>query len=127
MLYLTEISVPVQTAIDATLIVDPLVASDLDYCVKTWMADKPSLACRPWRAAIVRDAVRITGWRNEPATYREKTVYLGTHEVSLAAGQDLALTGRFVSLRGARRIVLGTLRPDGRTQKALMMPGCENG
>ena len=126
MLYLTEISVPVQTAIDATLIVDPLVASDLDYCVKTWMADKPSLACRPWRAAIVRDAVRITGWRNEPATYREKTVYLGTHEVSLAAGQDLALTGRFVALRRTKNR-FGTLRPDGRTQKALMMPGCENG
>ena len=64
--------------------VDPLVASDLDYCIKTWMADKPSLACRPWRAAILRDAVRITGWRDEPAIYSEKSVYLGTHVVSLA-------------------------------------------
>ena len=76
MLYLTEISIPIQSAIEATMSVDPLVASDLDYCIKTWMADKPSLACRPWRAAILRDAVRITGWRDEPASYSEKSVYL---------------------------------------------------
>ncbi len=99
MLYLTEISIPIQSAIEATMSVDPLVASDLDYCIKTWMADKPSLACRPWRAAILRDAVRITGWRDEPASYSEKSVYLGTRVVSLQAGQTLALSGRFIALR----------------------------
>jgi len=99
MLYLTEISMPIKSAIEATMSIDPLVASDLDYCVKTWMADKPSLACRPWRAAFLRDAVRIIGWRDEPASCNDQSVYLGTREVSLQAGETLALSGRFVALR----------------------------
>ena len=49
MIYLVEISMPRKAVVDATLMVDPLVASDLDYCLKTRMADKPSIACRPWR------------------------------------------------------------------------------
>jgi hypothetical protein len=102
MLYLTEISIPIQSAIEAAMSVDPLVASDLDYCVKTWMADKPSLACRPWRATIAGAALRITGWRDEPASCSEKSVYLGAREVSLQAGETLALAGRFIALRRAK-------------------------
>lgn len=99
MLYLTEISIPVKAAVDTTISLDPLVASDIDYCVKTWMADNPSLACRPWRATSQRGAVRITGWRCTAAASQNRAVYLGTRAISLQIGQLLALGGRFVPLR----------------------------
>jgi len=99
MLYLTEISIPFKAAVDTTMSLNPLVASDIDYCVKTWMADKPSLACRPWRATSQRGAVRITGWRDTAAATQDRAVYLGTRAMSLQTGQLLALVGRFVPLR----------------------------
>lgn len=99
MLYLTEISIPIKAAVDMTISLDPLVASDIDYCVKTWMADKPMLACRPWRATSQRGTVRITGWRGTAAVSQDRAVYLGTRTMSLQAGQLLALVGRFVPLR----------------------------
>jgi hypothetical protein len=101
-LYLTEISISIKAAVDTTINLDPLVASDIDYCVKTWMADKPSLACRPWRATSQRGAVRITGWRGTAASYHDRAVYLGTRPIALQAGQRLALTGRFVPLRRSK-------------------------
>jgi hypothetical protein len=99
MIYLTEISVPRKAAIDAAMTYDPLVASDMDYCLKTWMADKPSIACRPWRASSMRDGVRITGWRREAPGSGVQGAYVGTKEVSLSAGKPLAIAGRFIALR----------------------------
>jgi hypothetical protein len=43
--------------------------------------------------------MRITGWRNEPASYGEKSVYLGAREVSLRTGETFAFSGRFIALR----------------------------
>lgn len=116
MLYLTEISIPIKAAIDTTMSLDPLVASDIDYCVKTWMADNPLLACRPWRATSQRGSVRITGWRNTAAASKDRAVYLGTRTISLQIGQLMALTGRFVPLRrckaGMRDAAKGRSDPD---------------
>jgi hypothetical protein len=104
MIYLTEISIPVKCAVDATLNVDPLVAADLDYAIKTWMAGKPGLACRPWRGIILRNTLRITGWRASPADGPAgKSTYLGTREIALQAGESLALSGRFLALRRIRK------------------------
>jgi hypothetical protein len=99
MIYLTELSVPRTAAVDATMAYDPLVASDMDYCLKTWMADKPAIACRPWRASSVRDGVRITGWRREAPGAGASGAYVGTREVSFSVGQSLAIAGRFIALR----------------------------
>jgi hypothetical protein len=99
MIYLTELSVPRTAAVDAAMAYDPLVASDMDYCLKTWMADKPAIACRPWRASSVRDGVRITGWRREAPGAGTAGVYVGTKQVSLSIGQSLAIAGRFIALR----------------------------
>ena len=99
MIYLTEISVPRNAAVDAAMTYDPLVASDMDYRLKTWMADKPSIACRPWRASSVRDGIRITGWRREVTGSGPQGAYVGTKEVSLSVGQTLAIAGRFIALR----------------------------
>jgi hypothetical protein len=99
MIYLTELSVPRTAAVDAAMAYDPLVASDMDYCLKTWMADKPAIACRPWRASSVRDGVRITGWRREAPGPGAAGVYVGTKQVSLSVGQSLAIAGRFIALR----------------------------
>jgi CRISPR associated protein len=99
MIYLTEISVPRKAAIDAAMTYDPLVASDMNYCLKTWMADKPSVACRPWRASSVGAGVRITGWRREAPGSGVQGAYVGMKEVSLSVGQSLAIAGRFIALR----------------------------
>jgi hypothetical protein len=99
MIYLTEISVPRKAAVDAAMTYDPLVASDMDYCLKTWMADKPSIACRPWRASSMRDGVRITGWRREAPGPGTSGAYVRTKEVSLSVGESLAVAGRFIALR----------------------------
>jgi hypothetical protein len=98
MLHLTEISTPLQSVIDSTMLYDPLVASDFGYCVKTWMADKTEVACRPWRAVVTGNAVRITGWRDTPAHNHEKSVYLGTQTFLLKTGETLALSGQFIPL-----------------------------
>jgi hypothetical protein len=99
MIYLTEISVPRKAVVDAAMRYDPLVASDMDYCLKTWMADKPSIACRPWRASSVRDGVRISGWRREAPGSAVEGAYVGTKDVSFSVGRSLALAGRFIALR----------------------------
>jgi hypothetical protein len=104
MIYLTEISLPRKAAIDATMTYDPLVASDMDYCVKTWMANQPSLACRPWRASFVNDGIRISGWRREAPISKTRGAYLGVNEVALSAGSLLALAGRFIPLRRVKSV-----------------------
>jgi hypothetical protein len=99
MIYLTEISVPRKAVVDAAMTYDPLVASDMDYCLKIWMADKPSIACRPWRASSVRDGVRISGWRREAPGSAVEGAYVGTKDISLLVGRPIALAGRFIALR----------------------------
>jgi hypothetical protein len=104
MIYLTEISLPRKAAIDVTITYDPLVASDMDYCVKTWMANQPSVACRPWRASFVKDGIRISGWRREAPFSETRGAYVGVNEVALSAGRLLALAGRFIPLRRVKSV-----------------------
>ena len=111
MLHLTKISIPRKVVVDRTMEVDPLVASDLDYCVKTWMACEPSVACRPWHPSILRDTVRITGWcarqagwHAEPTGTSGCATYVGSRTVALGTGEPLTLMGRFVPLRRCGKI-----------------------
>jgi hypothetical protein len=104
MIHLVEISLPRKAAVDAAMTYDPLVAADIDYCLKTWMADKPAMACRPWRASVMRDGVRITGWRRAapgPGPAAPGT-YIGTKQVSVAIGRPLVVAGRFIAQRRVR-------------------------
>jgi hypothetical protein len=100
MLYLTEISLRLEDVVNATMRLDPLVAPDIGYCVKTWMADKSGIAVRPWRATTLRDGVRIVGWRSsEPSFRSDNKPYLGVREVRLEAGEEMLLSMRFIPLR----------------------------
>lgn len=99
MIHLTELSLTLKAAIDVAMTFDPLVASDADYCLKTWMAGNPGTACRPWRASIHKEGVRITGWRSDPPQPGKSGTYVGYRAISLTDGQALALDGRFVALR----------------------------
>ena len=104
MIYLTELSLKTKAAIDATMTVDPLVASDLDYCLKTWMADKEGLACRPWRATTLRDGSRITGWRASPPVHNGTNAYLGHREFTVKRDQPVSFAGRFIAFRRNPRV-----------------------
>lgn len=99
MLCLAEISVRLQSVIDATLASDPLVAADLDYSVKTWMAGHPSLACRPWGVSTTRNTIRIAGWRDRPPESPDRKVYVGMREIAIEAGETMTLSGKFIALR----------------------------
>lgn len=99
MLHLTEISLRRAAAVEATMVVDPLVAADLDYCLKTWMRERPSLACRPWRATTLRDGVRIAGWRREGPGDGGDGAYVGSRVISFEPGQKLTFSTRFIALR----------------------------
>ena len=102
MLYLTEISLPLQRAVDATLLVDPLVATDLDYVLKTWLAGQQSLAPRPWRAAAVGHGTRITGWRAEEPTQSD-AAYMQHRAYQLEVGSHATFSCRFIPVRRAKQ------------------------
>ena len=104
MIYLTELSLRTKAAVDATMTIDPLVASDLDYCLKTWMADKEGLACRPWRATTLREGSRITGWRAAPPMRNGVDAYLGHREFTVERDQPVSFAGRFIALRRNPRV-----------------------
>jgi hypothetical protein len=99
MLHLTEISIRTREAVDAAMALDPLIAGDLGYCLKTWMADKPGLACRPWRATTLRDGTRITGWRREPPQAGCSAIYAGSREFAIRPGQSLTFSARVLARR----------------------------
>ena len=106
---------PTKGRVDAAMTYDPLVAADMDYCLKTWMADSPPSRARPWRALSVRDGVRISGWRREAPG---SAVGAGTSEqkdMSLLVGRPIALAGRFIALRrvksAARDAAVGRADP----------------
>lgn len=102
MLHLTELSVPPRNVTDATMEVDPLVASDLDYSIKTWMAGRPFLACRPWRCISSQPVIRIMGWRSTPPERPEQaeaSVFVSVRDFGLKNGQSIALTGQFIPIR----------------------------
>ena len=104
MIYLTELSLRTKAAVDATMTIDPLVASDLDYCLKTWMADKEGLACRPWRATTLREGSRITGWRAAPPMRDGADAYLGHREFTVQRNQPVSFAGKFIALRRNPRV-----------------------
>lgn len=101
MLFLTELSVLKTAIIETVLNTDPLVAKDRDYSIKTWMADKENLACRPWRvfASPRKNMVRILGWRTAEAISNDPQVYVGTQHFQVETGQSITLQGQFVALR----------------------------
>jgi hypothetical protein len=116
MIYLTEISFQRKTAVNYTLTVDPLVASDMDYCIKTWMGQIPEIACRPWRSSDLREGIRVTGWRRDKPGMPADKIYVGHWELSYTAGEKATFTTRFIPLRragrSARDAAAGRLNPE---------------
>jgi hypothetical protein len=104
MIYLTELSLKTKAAVDVTMTVDPLVASDIDYCLKTWMTDKHGVACRPWRATTLREGSRITGWRGSPPLRDGTNAYMGHREFTVERDQPVSFAGRFIALRRNPRV-----------------------
>jgi len=105
MIYLTELSLKTKAAIDVTMTIDPLVASDIDYCLKTWMADKDGVACRPWRATTLREGSRITGWRASPPLRDGTNAYMGHRDFTVERDQPVSFAGRFIALRRNPRVI----------------------
>lgn len=99
MLYLTGLSVPLRDVTDATMAVNPLVASDLDYSIKTWMASRPNIVCRPWRCISSHPVIRIMGWRSTPPEQAEPSVNVSVRSISFKEGECVALTGQFIPIR----------------------------
>ena len=103
MIYLVEISVPLSVVLNTAINIDPLVSSDIDYCVKTWMAVNLGLACRPWRKTTFNQHLRVTGWRRSAPGAQPEGVYVGLRQFSVQAGERLTLSGHFVALRRNRQ------------------------
>jgi hypothetical protein len=102
MLFLTEISTPLHLITQTSLDLDPLVASDFDYATKIWLNCNPSLACRPWCAAVSGNAVRIRGWRDDPPRTTERKIYLGFTEFRIGVGERITVSGQVIPLRRAK-------------------------
>ena len=100
MLYLTEISIARQQAIDACIAYDPLACEDIRACAKTWMAARPSLACRPWSLIEGRNGMRLVGWRSQPGIAPQTDApYLATRAYQLKARSRITLAGCVAAVR----------------------------
>jgi hypothetical protein len=99
MLYLSELSIPSRNIHQSARQFSPLLASDDGYAIKTWLAARPEITLRPWRAFVTGDTVRIIGWSEMPQSLTNDEVGVSTRPVEMKAGQALALSGLVCPLR----------------------------
>jgi hypothetical protein len=99
MIHLTVISVSPAIAFNTAMELDPLTAADSDYCAKTWLATHPSIACRPWRVAMVQDKMRITGWRRTQPDTSGINAYINARAVQFSVGEQATFAARFIATR----------------------------
>ena len=105
MLYLTELSIPLSLVRRTALVVDPIVAADQGYALKTWLSRHEGIAMRPWDAFPTEESVRLVGWRHQAPqpSVLSAEIYASHRQFTCRDGEEISLVGKVVPLRRTSR------------------------
>ena len=98
---LIEMSIPRMDVRRTVRGIDPLVASDMGYAVKTCFAVWGGGTPRPWRIVGNSDIVRVIGWAAALPSQDDfpEDVKLGATQLVLETGERMTLSGRLCAQR----------------------------
>ena len=98
-MFLVEISVPGKVVRDIVMRTDPLVASDREYAIKTYLAAH-DVKLRPWTWRDgTGDVVRIVGWSAAPHPPLPDGARVGHAEFSIVNGQRVRMISTLCAMR----------------------------